>query len=123
MLETVELTCIGCPMGCALIVKLQDAQVESVVGNECGIGVRYAKTECTNPTRMLTSVVRVENGVINMVPIKTDKNIPKDKVFESIGLLKNIVLIAPVNIGDVIVENILGTGASIIATRAISKLS
>lgn len=120
MLKTVELTCIGCPMGCSLTVKLNGDQVESVSGNECGIGVKYATAECTNPTRMLTSVVQVKNGTINMLPIKTDKDIPKDKLFESIALLKDVVINAPINVGDVIVENILGTGVNFVATRGIA---
>lgn len=119
MSKTVELTCIGCPMGCALTVKLADGQVENVTGNECGIGVKYAKAECTNPTRMLTSIVKVKNGEINMLPIKTDKDIPKDKLFESVELLKETIVDAPIKVGDIIIENILGTGVNFIATREI----
>lgn len=123
MLKTVELTCIGCPIGCALTVTLNQDQVESVSGNECGIGVKYAKAECTNPTRMLTSVVRVKNGTINMLPVKTDKDIPKDKLFESIALLKDVIIIAPIHVGDLIIEDILGTGINFIATRKIDALT
>ena len=119
MSKIVELTCIGCPIGCLLSVQLNKDQVESILGNECGIGIKYAKSECTNPTRMLTSVVKVKNGKMNMLPVKTDHEIPKDKLFESIALLKDMVIPAPINVGDVIVPNILGTGANFIATRDI----
>lgn len=112
-----ELTCIGCPIGCSLTVKLEDGKVESVEGNECKIGLRYAHTECTNPTRMLTSVVKIRNGEFNMMPVKTDKEIPKDLIFEAVNLLYNIVVDAPIEVGDIIVKDILGTGVNFIATR------
>ena len=114
-----ELTCIGCPIGCSLTVKLADGKVESVTGNECKIGIRYAQTECTNPTRMLTSVVKIRNGEINMLPVKTDKEIPKDIIFEAVNLLKGTVVDAPIEVGDIIVRDILGTGANFIATRRV----
>lgn len=123
MLKTVELTCIGCPMGCELTVKLNEGQVESVTGNECGIGKKYAQAECTNPTRMLTSVVQVKGGTINMLPVKTQTDIPKEKLFESVALLKDVVITAPIKVGDVILENILGTGIDFIATRSIAALN
>lgn len=121
MLRTEELTCIGCPIGCALTVKLKGNQIESIAGNECAIGKRYAQAECTNPTRMLTSVVKVKDGVINMLPIKTSDNIPKDKIFESMELIKDTTMVAPINIGDIVIENILNTGIDFIATRSIDK--
>ncbi len=117
MSKTKELTCIGCPIGCSLTVRLLGGKVESVTGNECKIGVRYAQTECTNPTRMLTSVVKIRKGDINMLPVKTDKEIPKDKIFEAVKLLKGVVVDGPVKVGDIIIEDILGTGVNFIATR------
>lgn len=116
-----ELTCIGCPIGCQLQVKLEGTEVVEVTGHTCKRGEEYAKKECTNPTRIVTSSVYVEGGEIGVVPVKTETDIPKDKIFDCIKALKGVVVKAPVNIGDVIIENVLGTGVNIIATRKVDK--
>lgn len=117
-----DLVCIGCPIGCELQVKVEGNNVTGVKGNTCKRGEDYAKKECTNPTRIVTSSVCVEDGEIDMVAVKTEQDIPKEKIFDCIRALKGVVLKAPVNIGDVIVENVLGTGVNIIATRKVSKV-
>ncbi|KAJ49351.1 CxxC motif-containing protein [Clostridium tetanomorphum] len=120
-MEVRNLTCIGCPMGCALKVELKDSKVEKVTGNSCKIGIDYAKKECTNPTRIVTSSVLVEDGEIDMLPVKTQRDIPKNKISSCMKCLKGVVVKAPINIGDVILENVSDTGVNIIATRSIKK--
>lgn len=120
-MNTRDLVCIGCPMGCQLQVKLEGDQVIEVSGNTCKKGEEYGKKECTNPTRIVTSSVYVEGGVIDVVSVKTENDIPKGKIFDCVKALKGIVVKAPVNIGDIIVKNIAGTGVNIIATRKIDK--
>lgn len=115
------LTCIGCPMGCNLTVKLENGEVIDVKGNNCGIGLNYAKKECTNPTRIVTSSVYIEDGEIEILPVKTKEDIPKSKISECMKSLKGLVVKAPVKIGDVIVENVCDTGVDIIATRTIKN--
>lgn len=117
-----DLICIGCPIGCQLQVKLDSNEVIEVTGNTCKKGDDYAKKECTNPTRIVTSSVCVKDGEIGMVAVKTERDIPKDKIFDCIKALKGVVVNAPINIGDVIVENILDTGVNIIATRKVAKI-
>ncbi len=120
-MNTRDLVCIGCPMGCQLQVKLEGDKVIEVSGNTCKKGEEYGEKECTNPTRIVTSSVYVEGGVIDVVPVKTESDIPKGKIFDCVKALKGIVVKAPVNIGDTIVENIAGTSVNIIATRKIDK--
>lgn len=120
-MTTRDLVCIGCPVGCQLLVKLEGNQVIEVTGNTCKKGEEYGKKECTNPTRIVTSLVAVEGGNIDVVPVKTQNDIPKDKIFACIKALKGLVVKAPINIGDVIVENIMGTGVNVIATKNIYK--
>ncbi|QBD88103.1 DUF1667 domain-containing protein [Clostridium tetani] len=115
------LTCIGCPMGCNLNVKLENGEVVDVKGNSCGIGINYAKKECTNPKRIVTSSVYIEDGEIDILPVKTKEDIPKSKINECMKSLKGLTVKAPVKIGDVIAENICDTGVNIIATRTIKK--
>ncbi|KYH29512.1 DUF1667 domain-containing protein [Clostridium thermopalmarium] len=119
MMENIELTCIGCPMGCTLEVILEDKKVIEVKGNSCIKGIAYAEKECTNPMRIVTSTVEIENGELNVVSVKTEKDIPKDKIYECIKTLKGIKVKAPINIGDVIIENAAGTGVNIIATKRV----
>ncbi len=111
-----ELTCIGCPMGCALSVDINGDNM-TVTGNTCKRGADYAIKELTNPTRIVTSSVRVMGGELDCVSVKTAADIPKDKIFDCMRELKNIEVKAPVKIGDVIVENIAKTGIAIVATK------
>lgn len=116
-----ELTCIGCPMGCILEVQLDGTEVVKVTGNTCPRGKDYGIKECTNPTRIVTSSVAVENGVETVASVKTERDIPKEKVYDVIRLLKDVTIKAPVNIGDVVMENIFNTGVNIIATKKIDE--
>jgi CxxC motif-containing protein len=117
-----ELICIGCPMGCSLEIELEENIVKKVSGNSCKIGENYAVKECTNPMRIVTSSVAVLGGDTDMVSVKTEKDIPKHKIFECIKELKGIKVNSPINIGDTILENVAGTGVNIIATRKINSI-
>lgn len=116
-MNTRDLTCIGCPLGCALTVTMENDEVVSVSGNTCPRGDAYARKEVTNPTRIVTSTVCVKNGTAPMVNVKTASDIPKAKIFECVQALRDISLSAPVNIGDVVLANVAGTGVDIVAAR------
>ena len=115
--QTKELICIGCPLGCALTVTIEDKNVTSVTGNTCPRGNAYARKEVTNPTRIVTSTVRVTGGSSVMVSCKTKSDIPKDKIFDITEALKKVVAPAPVHIGDVLLADVCGTGVDIVATK------
>ena len=116
-MEKRKLICIGCPMGCPLTVEMNGTEVVSVTGNTCPRGDAYARKEVTNPTRIVTSTVKVEGGKVEMVSVKTKEDIPKGKIFECVKALKGITVKAPVHIGDVILKDVAGTGIDIIATK------
>ncbi|MEG1993139.1 MAG: DUF1667 domain-containing protein [Acetivibrio sp.] len=116
-----DLICIGCPLGCMLSVTLDGEKVTKVEGNTCIRGEQYGRKECTNPTRIVTSSVMVENGKIPMVSVKTQGDIPKEKIRECMKELKGIKVAAPVNIGDVIVKGIAGTNVNMVATKKVQK--
>lgn len=116
-MNTVNLICIGCPLGCPLTVEMEGSEVKAVSGNTCPRGDAYARKELTNPTRIVTSTVRVSGGRLAMVSVKTASDIPKGKIFDCVKALKDVEVKAPVKIGDVIVENVAGTGVNIIATK------
>lgn len=117
-----ELTCIGCPLGCNLEVQINDNNNITVTGNSCKIGLDYGIKECTNPTRIVTTTVFVEGGQEPTVSVKTEKDIPKDKIFDCIAALKDVVVKAPVNIGDVIISNVLNTDVNIVATKKVNAI-
>ena len=118
-MEKRNLICIGCPMGCPLVVTMNHGEVVSVEGNTCKRGAVYGKKEVTNPTRIVTSTVRVSGGSIPVVSVKTREDIPKEKIFDCIKALQEIEVAAPVNIGDVILRDVAGTGVDVVATKNI----
>ncbi len=116
-MEERRLICIGCPMGCPLVVTMDGGEVVSVTGNTCKRGEIYGRKEVTNPTRIVTSTVRVSGGSIDMVSVKTKEDIPKGKIFDCVKALKNVEVEAPVHIGDVIMKDVAGTGVDVVATK------
>ena len=121
-MKTVHLTCIGCPLGCSLTAEMEDYKVVKVTGNNCGVGNQYAHKELTNPTRIVTSTVRVIDGELPAVSVKTASDIPKGKMFDCVRALKNVEVRAPITIGQVIEENICETGVPVVATKSIASL-
>ena len=121
-MERKELICIGCPLGCNLTVEMDGGQVVSVNGNTCKRGDDYARKELTDPRRIVTSTVPVAGGNRPVVSVKTASDIPKGKIRECLCALKGVTLTAPVQIGDVIVENVADTGVDVIATKSISAV-
>ena len=118
-METRELTCIGCPMGCQITVQLEKGEVVSIEGNTCEKGDIYARKEVTNPTRIVTSTVVIKGGSKERLPVKTKSDIPKDKIFDVMKDIDAVTAEAPKKIGDVIIDNVAGTGVAVIATRNI----
>lgn len=107
-----NLTCIVCPIGCNIDVELENGEVLSVTGNTCPRGAEYAKNECTRPVRTITSTMRCED--CSIIPVKTDKPIPKDKIFECMKIINSTVAPLPILAGDVIIKDVYGS--NIIAT-------
>lgn len=114
-----NITCINCPLGCRMTVKLTpEGAFESVSGNTCKKGAIYAEQECTAPMRMVTAVIPVRGSGIPL-SVKTSAPIPKEMIREVMKQLTNVEIDAPVAIGQVVVCNILGTGVDIVATRSV----
>ena len=116
-----ELICIGCPMGCQLTVNMEDADNITVTGNTCPRGEAYGKKEVTNPTRIVTSSVKINDGTIARVSVKTEKDIPKGKIFDIMKEIREVTVTAPIHIGDVIIKNVADTGVDVIATKDVGR--
>lgn len=114
-----EMICIVCPKGCRLKVDEKPDGEIIVMGNDCPRGPIYAKKELTNPTRVITSTVRIEGAIHKRMPVKTTTDIAKGLNFKVMEELTKIDLKSPVEMGDVIIENIFDTGADIVATRSL----
>ncbi len=118
-MEVRKLICIGCPLGCPLEVTLENGEVLSVTGNTCKRGEIYARKEVTNPTRIVTTSVKVYGSTCgaSAVSVKTAADIPKEKIFAVIRDLKGVAVPCPVHIGDVVKADVAGTGVDVIATK------
>lgn len=111
------LTCIECPVGCALSVDIENCRVVRVSGNKCPKGEGYAASEVEHPARTLTSAVLAKGLRLKMVPVRTDKPIPKDKLKEAMQEIRKICIDHPVKCGESIRKDFLGLGVDLIATR------
>ena len=117
-----RLICISCPVGCELTVEIESGKVISVSGNRCPRGEAYAREEVTDPKRVLATSVKVIGGELPLVSVKTSRPIPKTLIPHVMELVKGLSVNAPVEIGQVILENLLDTGTDLVATRAVPRL-
>ncbi len=116
-----KLTCIECPKGCLLSVKVKDGAVVMVSGNKCPRGKLYAAREVKNPLRTLTSGVLARGMPFKMVPVKTDRPIPKRMLLKAMAKIRKLRITKRVHIGDMIVQDFLRLGVNLVATREFSE--
>lgn len=114
-METRELTCIVCPVGCRVTVEV-DGEEMRITGNGCKRGETYCRQEVTCPVRTVTSLVAVEGGEHPLCPVKTARPVPREKVPEVLAALRALRVSAPIAIGDVLAEDVAGTGVALVAT-------
>lgn len=110
-----ELICIVCPKGCHL--KIDEENDYKVTGNGCERGAVYGRKELTNPTRVLTTTVKIDGAIIPRLPVKTDGDIPKQELFRAMEEINHITVKAPIKRGDVVLNNLLGLSVNVIATK------
>lgn len=109
-----EMICIVCPVGCHINVDTDSLEVK---GNACPRGAVYGKEELTAPKRVVTSTVKIKNALDHRCPIKTTAGIPKEMNFKLMEELKKIELVSPVKRGDIIIENVFGTGVNVVVSK------
>lgn len=117
-----EMVCVVCPMSCHLTVEIQKKQVKSVTGNTCQRGVKYATEELCNPVRMVSSTVLMKNAKITRLPVVTRSPIPKNKIKEVMKQINKVKVKAPIQRGDVIIENVARSGVDVIASRSFKAI-
>lgn len=111
--------CTVCPRGCRITVSGDNGVVNSVEGYGCMRGKTYASNEFISPVRILTTTVKVEGLDNELLPVRSSKPLPKDKIFDCIDVIKGVTVKAPINRYDVIVKDICGTGIDMVATKNI----
>ena len=110
-------TCINCPVGCRMTVTMSGSgEFVSVSGNICPRGAAYAKQECTLPERMITAVIPAAGSDMPL-SVKTSKPVPKKMIPDVMRELSRLRVSAPVTSGQVVLSDVLGSGADIVATR------
>jgi len=113
-----KIICIICPLGCHITIKAGKGENNFVVtGNKCERGQAYAIKECTKPERVVTTTMIGENDEI--IPVKTNQAIPKGLIFDAIKIMKGTPVCLPLDVGSIIIKNILGTGADVVSTKKI----
>lgn len=115
-----SIICIVCPKGCHL--QVDEENHYAVTGNGCQRGIAYAEKELQNPTRMVTSTVRLSGAELTRLPVKTDGDIPKASIMAVMHQLNGLTVKAPVRMGDVIIPHVAGTDANIVATRSMKQV-
>lgn len=120
--KTTELVCIVCPNGCELYAKSDaNGRVVTVEGAMCARGKEYAKQECFDPHRNIATSVIVEGGELPLASVRLTNPIPKRCIFEVMDAIHACRLSAPVQVGQVVLSNVLGLDTNVIVTRAVEK--
>jgi len=117
--NSVELTCIECPTGCALTVLVEDGKAVSVEGFGCRRGRDYAIAEVECPVRVLTTTVVAKGLSVRMVPVRTSSPIPRERLMDAMAEIRKARVQRPVRVGDIVLADVLGLGVDVVATREV----
>jgi CxxC motif-containing protein len=115
--ETATYLCTGCPLGCRLEVDVVENDIIEIRGFECAKGTRYARQEHTDPRRPLSTTVAISGSVLPRLPVRTAEPVPKTVVRRLAETLRRLEIEAPVQRGQIVLTDALGTGIDVIATR------
>lgn len=117
MAQEVQLICTACPQGCTLTALIENGEVIKITGNNCKKGLDYGIAEMTDPRRMVASTVKVKNGFHPLLPVYTEQPVPKPLIPQVLAEIRKVEVTAPVKMKSVILENVLGTGINVLASR------
>lgn len=119
--EKKHFVCVVCPVGCEIDVVHDGNKIISMEGNKCEKSEEFVTQELIEPMRILTTTVRIEGSRWPVVPVRTDKSVPKRLFPRIMRQLRRVKLQAPVNMLDVVVKDVLRTGANVISTRTVQR--
>ena len=114
-----EIICTVCPRGCHVMVEGEGEKILSVEGHSCKRGLEYAATEYAHPVRSLTTTVKLDGVQNDLLPIRSSKPLPKEKLMDCMAVIRSTTVKAPVNRYDVVIADICGCGVDMVATKAV----
>ncbi|MCL2446993.1 MAG: DUF1667 domain-containing protein [Oscillospiraceae bacterium] len=116
-----KMICTACPMGCSITATVDDNEnIVNITGQNCGRGVAYARAEVANPARSFHSTLRVADGDLPMVSVKTTAPVPKNTLMDCAQATRGMIAKAPIAVGDVLLSDIAGTGVDLVATTRVT---
>lgn len=118
-----EITCIGCPLGCRIEIDVgPDNSIKGITGHQCKEGKKYAVMEFENPSRVLTTTVLIEGSKVRrLLPVRTDRPVPRDLLRDIMRSVKDVKIFPPIEVGHVIIHDVLGTGANLVSTGSLQE--
>jgi CxxC motif-containing protein len=119
--EKKHFVCVVCPIGCEVDVVHDGSKIISMEGKKCEKSEEFVSQELIEPMRILTTTVRIQGSRWPVIPVRTDKPVPKRLFPRIMRQLRRVRLQVPINISDVVVGDVLGTGANILATRTMPR--
>ena len=93
--------------------------VKTVTGHQCKKGVKHAEKEVTFPGRVLTTTMKTDIHGIPLVPVRSNKEVPKNQLITCMKEISKHHVSSPVKIGEIVMKDILGLGVDITACRTI----
>ena len=120
--DSSEIICIICPNSCHLTVYKNDEGEIQVLNALCKRGIKYGKQEFLMPKRMLITTMKILNGVLPVIPVRSDLELPKERIFEAIEFVNKIAVTAPIKVGKIIIKNILGLEVNVISSRSMETM-
>ncbi|MDD5621887.1 MAG: DUF1667 domain-containing protein [Actinomycetota bacterium] len=111
-----KIICLGCPLACNINVEINKDEIMRVRGAKCKVGKKYAIQECKEPRRVLTTTIRTTEADRPLLPVRTGDSIPKESIAECMKIMSKKIISPTIKAGDIVIENISGTGVNVIAT-------
>ena len=137
-----NLTCIVCPIGCALVVEGEEQGASAaadedgfpaltITGNRCPRGAVYAQEEVRAPKRVVTATCPIDAAVSargagrglyapGRIPVKTLSPCPREKIPSLLADIYKTKVSVPVKAGDTVIADWNGEGINVIAVRTVS---
>ncbi|MFP4135977.1 MAG: DUF1667 domain-containing protein [Candidatus Acetothermia bacterium] len=118
-----EYTCVACPKGCTVEVEFEGDEIKDISGYSCAKGEEYVKSEFHDPRRILTTTVKIKGAKYPRIPVRTETGVPKDELDCCLDKLNDVELEAPVGVGDVVIEDVCGTGIPVVTSRSLDRIT
>ncbi|MFW6190828.1 MAG: DUF1667 domain-containing protein [Candidatus Bipolaricaulota bacterium] len=118
-----EYTCVACPKGCTVEVEFEGDEIKDISGYSCAKGEEYVKSEFHDPRRILTTTVKIKGAKYPRIPVRTETGVPKGELDCCLDKLNDVELEAPVGVGDVVIEDVCGTGIPVVTSRSLDRIT